>query len=84
MVETSVCEEKHKRIDEKFETHEGRLNNHSERLDKLERYQSKAEEQVSQLCKKLDALVKAMWWAMGLVVSTLLGFFVWYVQTIGR
>jgi len=31
-----VCNEKHKRLDEKLEVHERRLNNHGERLDRIE------------------------------------------------
>ena len=33
-MDKSVCDERHKRIDEKLESHERRLNNHSERLDR--------------------------------------------------
>jgi hypothetical protein len=81
---SDICAEKHRRVDDRIDNHETRLNNHGERIDRLEQYRSRAEVQVEQLCKQIKSLVKAMWWAMGLAVSTLLGFFVWYVQTIGR
>ena len=81
---SDICTEKHRRVDERLDTHETRLNNHGERIDRLEQYRSRAEVQVEQLCKQIKSLVKAMWWAMGLAVSTLLGFFVWYVQNIGK
>jgi hypothetical protein len=84
MVEPSVCAEKHRRVDERLDGHDIQLKDHDKRIGDLEKYQSRAEEQVSQLCKQIKSLVKAMWWAMGLAVSTLLGFFVWYVQNIGK
>jgi hypothetical protein len=81
---SDICAEKHRRVDDRIDNHETRLNNHGERIDRLEQYRSRAEVQVEQLCKQIKSLVKAMWWAMGLAVSTLLGFFVWYVQNIGK
>jgi hypothetical protein len=82
MVETSVCAEKHKRVDERLDTHERRLNNHGDRLDKLEQYQAAATAQISHLCDQIKSLVKAIWWAIGLTITTLLGFFVWYIQSL--
>lgn len=35
-----LCLEKHKRVDEKLDLHDRRLNNHEDRLDKLEQGQS--------------------------------------------
>jgi wobble nucleotide-excising tRNase len=79
-----ICKEKHKRIDEKFDTHERRLNNHSERIDKLEQYQSRTETQIVSLCEQIKNLVTTMRWFMGLIVGSGIGFFIWYVQNIGR
>lgn len=79
-----VCTEKHKRVDEKFDVHERRLNNHSERIDKLEQYQAKATVQVENLCKQIKALVTTIWSAIGITITTLLGFFIWYIQNIRR
>ena len=84
MIESSVCTEKHKRVDERLADHDRQLKDHDKRIGDLEKYQSRAEEQVSQLCQQIKSLVKAMWWAMGLTVTSLLGVFIWYVQTIGR
>lgn len=83
-----ICEEKHKRIDEKLETHENRLNNHGDRLDvlevKTEKYQSKTEIQIVNLCEQIKSLVTTIRWFMGLMIGTLLGFFIWYIQTLGK
>lgn len=77
-----VLEEKHKRIDEKFELHEKRLNNHGDRIDKLEQYQSRTEVKIENLIDQIKSLVTTIKWAMGLTITTLLGFFIWYIQSL--
>lgn len=52
-----LCEERHKRVDERLLTHETRLNGHSNRLDVLEQYKSKSEEKIDNLCDKIDKLI---------------------------
>lgn len=79
-MDEKLCESKHKRVDEKLSEHEGRLNNHGNRIDQLEQYQSRATVQVENLCKQIKMLVTAIWSAIGLALSTLIGFFIWYVQ----
>ena len=83
-MEKTVCEEKHKRIDERLDVHDTRLNNHSERIDKLEQYQSRTEAQIANLCEQIKSLITTMRWFMGLMVGTLLGFFIWYIQQLER
>ncbi len=79
-MDKEICIEKHKRIDECLETHNRRLNNHSERLDKVEQYQNRVEVQIENLCKKMDSLISSMRWGMGVLVTTLIGFLIWYIQ----
>jgi len=79
-MENGVCQEKHRRIDECLEIHDRRLNNHSERLDKVEQYQSRVEVQIENLCKKIDSLISSMRWGMGILITTLVGFLIWYIQ----
>ncbi len=79
-----ICKEKHKRIDERLDVHDTRLNNHSERIDKLEQYQSRTETQIANLCEQIKSLVTTIRWFMGLIVGSGIGFFIWYVQQIGR
>lgn len=75
-----VCTEKHKRVDERLDGHDNRLNNHSERIKILENSQVKTETIVQNVCKQIATLVKAIWWAIGLTITSLLGFFIWYIQ----
>ncbi len=77
-----VCNEKHKRIDETLDRYDIRLNNHGDRIDNLERYQSKTEVEIKNLIEQIKVLVITIKWAMGLTFTTLLGFFIWYVQNL--
>lgn len=61
-----------------------RLNNHDERLRDLERINEGYNQKFIILFKKLDELTA---WIKALVMlggATLLGFFFWYIQSIGR
>lgn len=81
-MDVEVCNVKHKRIDERLEVQDRRINNHSERLDRLEQYQSKSEEQIKNLCKQIESLVSTIKWSMGLLITTLIGFIIWYIQNL--
>jgi len=79
-MEDRVCIEKHKRVNERLDTHERRINNHSERIDKLEQYQSRTEAKIENLCDQIKSLVTTMRWFMGLSVGALVSFFFYAVQ----
>lgn len=74
---SDICDERHKRIDEKLNEHDTRLNN-------LEQYKSRTEVEIKNLIEQIKSLVTTMRWFMGLFASSLIGFFIWYVQNIGR
>lgn len=76
----SLCEEKHSRIDEKFTVNEKRLNNHSERIDNLEQFRYSTEVEMKNLIKQIGDLVSVIKWSMGLLITTMVGFFIWYIQ----
>ncbi|WP_338691232.1 hemolysin XhlA family protein [Paraclostridium sordellii] len=48
--------------DHMLEAHERRLNNHSERLDKLEQSDAKRDIQIDNLCKSIEGLVNTLKW----------------------
>lgn len=75
-----MCELKHKRIDERLETQDDRLNNHAKRIDKLEQYQSRSEVEIRNLCEQIKSLVSTIKWSMGLLGTSLVGFIIWYIQ----
>jgi len=69
-------------VTKQLETHEKRLNNHGDRLDKLEQYQSRSEVQISNLCEQIKSLISTIKWSMGLLITTLVGFIIWYIQSL--
>jgi chromosome segregation ATPase len=81
MTEQNLCEEKHKRVDERLDTHEKRLNSHSEELDRLSMSDARNTNEISNLCKQIGDLVTTLRWLIGLLVTTLGGFFIWAIQS---
>lgn len=79
-METKIWEEKHRQIDYRLDVAEKRLDNHSERLDRIELINGRLEERLKSLIKQLESLNTTMRWFMGLMIGTLLGFFIWYIQ----
>ena len=84
MTEQDICREKHKQIDEKFGTVERRINNHSDRIDKLEQFKSSTETELRNLVEQIKNLVATLKWMMATAFVSLLGFFIWYIQSIAR
>ena len=84
MSETDVCKEKHKQIDDRMDSIDDRLNNHSGRIKSLENYRSANEVEIRNLVEQIKNLVGTLKWMITSLVAMLAGFFIWYVQTIGR
>lgn len=75
-----VCKEIHKRIEEKFNTHEIRINNHSERIDKMEQRGASVDAKIENLCEQIKSLVSIMKWFLGTLAGALIGFFFYAIQ----
>lgn len=78
---TEVCKIKHQAIDEKLNIAESRLNNHGQRLDKLEQNAVRLEERLDNLIKQLSILNSTMKWFIGLLVGSYVGFFFYVIQS---
>ena len=81
-MDEKTCEHLMGRMDDRIGRNEDRLNNHSDRIKELEYHRSRSEVQMENLIEKLGSLVTTINWFMGLMVSVLLGFFIWYIQTL--
>ncbi len=68
-------------IKHKLEIHEKRINNHSERIDELERGRAATDVKMDNLCEKLEAQTKSINWLIGLMATSLLGFVFYAIQT---
>jgi predicted nuclease with TOPRIM domain len=75
-----LCELKHAEIDKKFELTERRLNNHGERIDKLEQNSARLEERLDNLIKQLSSLNTMLRWFIGLMIGSFVAFFFYAVQ----
>jgi len=75
-----ICELKHAEVDKKFDTTERRLNNHSERIDKLEQNGVRLEERLDNLITQLSSLNTIMRWFIGLLVGSFVAFFFYAIQ----
>lgn len=80
MREEQLCDEIHKRVDERLTSNDVRLNGHSIRLDKLEQRGASVDTKIENLCEQIRSLVSTIKWAAMLMISTLLAFFIWYIQ----
>ena len=79
-MELKVCEEKHKRIEEKINVHDIRLNDHGKRIDKIEQSQSRTDAKIENLCDQLKQLVSVLKLYIGLSVGALVSFFFYAIQ----
>ncbi|CEO27203.1 hemolysin XhlA family protein [Paraclostridium sordellii] len=66
--------------DHMIETHEKRINNHSERLDKLEQSDVKRDIQIDNLCKSIEGLINTLKWGLGFIFSGFVGLFFYAIQ----
>ena len=79
-MDEKICEIRHQRLDEKIEVHDKRINNHSERLDVIERVNGRLEERLDGLIKQLSVLNSTMKWFMGLLLGGIVSFFFYAIQ----
>lgn len=68
-------------VKDKLETHERRINNHSERLDKLEQDGRELKTELKNLCENLKSLTNMMKWSIGAMGGALISFFFYAIQT---
>lgn len=67
-------------IKDKLQTHDKRLDNHGDRLDKLEREGAELKVEIKNLCENIKSLTSTMKWFIGLLVGAFVSFFFFIVQ----
>lgn len=77
-----LCLEKHKHIDEKFDNLGQTVQGHEERISKIENSQIRTETIVQNLCSQIQSLISVLKWSIGVLVTTGIGFIIWYIQTL--
>jgi hypothetical protein len=78
------CIERHKSIDDKIMRHERWLGEHETKIDTLVKSDAVNSTEIKNLCKSIGSQTKAIWGLVSLIAATLLGFFIWYVQSLPR
>ncbi len=67
-------------ISYKLNDHDDQLKIHSKRLDKIEQQQVTFAVQIENLCSDLKDLTGVLKWLVGVLITTLIGFFIYMVQ----
>ena len=67
-------------VKHRLDVQDTRLNDHSKRLDKLEVSQAESNQMIKNLCEKIEAQTKSIYWLIGLGATSLLGFFFYAIQ----
>ena len=63
-----------------FNVNDKRLNNHSERIDKLEQQQSEFKAEIKNLCENIKSLTSILKWLCSLIGGSFVGFFFYAIQ----
>lgn len=82
-MDQDICQERHKTINQCIERQNIRLDNHGKRLDNLEKFESSTRVEIRNLIDQIKSLISTIKWGTGLTITTLLAFFIWYIQRIG-
>lgn len=67
-------------IHHEIEVHDKRLNDHSARLDKIEKHQAEFSVKIENLCNDIKNLTSALKWLCGLLGTSFVGFFFYMIE----
>lgn len=60
---------------------EEKLEQHSRRIDYIENKQAETNIRIDNLCSNIEGLTSSIKWLIAISISTLLGFFIWVIQS---
>lgn len=67
-------------LEHKVKIHDDRINNHADRIDRLEQNDVKKDVQIENLCKSIEGLTSTLKWGFRFLASVLVGFFIYAIQ----
>lgn len=86
-----ACEIRHTRIGERLDHHDKWLGEHEKKLDDLEKSDATNTNEIKNLCKSIESqnkkmgnLTNAIWGLVTGIFFVLVGFLIWYVQSLPR
>lgn len=59
---------------------EEKLSNYGARIDIIESKQAETNVRIDNLCKSIDDLTSTIKWLMGLIITSLVGFFIFIIE----
>lgn len=94
-IEKEVCKEKHINVTAKLNEHDEHFTKIDEELDILKGASTRTETVVQNLCEQIKELVTTMkeqqskqqsivFGVMGTIITILIGFVIWYIQSLPR
>jgi len=60
------------------------LKNHELRIRKLEENSIRVTERLDSLCNRLGRLTTSLWALVTIIITALIGFLIWYIQSLPR
>jgi len=79
-----LCDSTHKQVDEKLNRHEKWLGEHEGKIDTLTRSDAVNSTEIKNLCKSIGSQTKAIWGLVTGIAFVLVGFLIWYIQSLPR
>ena len=67
-------------VKEKISTLETRVKEHGKQIDRIEIEQAKFAIQIQNLCSDIKNLTGVLKWLVGVIITTLVGFFIFAIQ----
>ena len=68
-------------VKHQLQVHEKRLNYHSKEIDELKEGRAASNVKMDNLCERLEAQTKSINWLIGIMATSLVGFFFYAIQT---
>ena len=68
-------------VKHQLQVHEKRLNDHSKEIDELKEGRAASNVKMDNLCERLEAQTKSINWLIGIMSTSLVGFFFYAIQT---
>lgn len=69
-------------IADRVEAHTKRLENHGERIERLERFETESITKMNHVLEKLEDLKNTIMWFTRTLILIAVGFIVWYIQAL--
>lgn len=78
---TELCDERHKRVDERLDGHDKLFETQGKQLEDLTITSTRNSTQIENLCGKIGDLVQTTKWFIGIMVASFVSFFFYVVQS---